>query len=165
MRLFTLTAVIVASTAGFDLVWAGSPPADEPAREGVTLMGILSEWKYPGSQMLGGASMSDGGNPNVPSLKCQAILTTPDSVEKVAAFYAKQLNDSRTAGAQKDAGGVKGTNAKSVSTQDDSQGRPVRIRILVVNKAETSTTLVISRAEDEQETHIAWSHYLRLESK
>ena len=39
-----------------------APPPTEP----MTLMGTLADWKYPGSKMLGGASMSDGGNPSVP---------------------------------------------------------------------------------------------------
>ena len=56
-------------------------------------------------------------------------------------------------------------DGKSVSIQDDSQGRTVAIRVIVVHKAGTSTTLVISRANDEKETHIAWSHYIRIGEK
>jgi hypothetical protein len=46
--------------------------------------------------------------------------------------------------------------------QNDSKGRPVAVHVIVVHKAKTSTTLVISRAKDEKETHIAWTHYIRL---
>jgi hypothetical protein len=44
---------------------------------------------------------------------------------------------------------------------EDSDGRPVGIQIIVVNTDKSSTTLVISRAEKEAETHIAWAHYIR----
>jgi hypothetical protein len=49
--------------------------------------------------------------------------------------------------------------------QDDSDGRPVSLRVIVVNKADTATTLVISRTDSEKETHIVWLHYLRLDDK
>jgi hypothetical protein len=115
--------------------------------------------------MLDGASMSDGGNPLLQSVKCQAILTTSDPIEKVIEFYSKKLGTSPAPGRQDDRADVKDADAKSVATQDDSRGRPVTIRVIVVNKADTSTTLVISRAAGENETHIAWSHYIRLEGK
>jgi hypothetical protein len=51
--------------------------------------------------------------------------------------------------------------AQSVSTQDDSEGRPLELRIITINRGETSTTLVISRAKGEAKTHIAWSHFMR----
>src|SRR5262245_57362285 len=77
----TIAAVLLAAPL---LSLAQAPP---PAR--MTLMGTLSEWKYPGSNMLGGANMSDGGNPLVPDVKCRAILTTPDPIEKVIKFYSE----------------------------------------------------------------------------
>jgi hypothetical protein len=163
MRLLTVIAVVGLSIVGFATVRAGAPPADAPSQGGVTLLGTLAEWQYPGSKMPGGATMSDGGVPLVQSVKFQAILTTADPVEKVIAFYAEKLGTPRSPGPE-DAR-AKGADAKSVSTQDDSRGRPVALRVIVVNKAESSTTLVISRAEGEEETHIAWSHYLRLDGK
>jgi hypothetical protein len=60
---------------------------------------------------------------------------------------------------------VKNADAKAVSIQDDSQGRPLTLRVIVVAKADTTTTLVISRADQEKETHIAWLHFMRLEGK
>jgi hypothetical protein len=60
---------------------------------------------------------------------------------------------------------VAAADAKAVSEQDDSDGRPVTVRVIVVNKADTSTTVVISRARGEGETHIAWMHYIRLDGK
>jgi len=52
-------------------------------QEKMTLLGTLSDWKYPGSNLHAGARMSDGGNPSVADVRCEAILTTPDPVEKV----------------------------------------------------------------------------------
>jgi hypothetical protein len=134
-----------------------APPAQ------ISLMQTLSAWRYPGSTQLRGASMSDGGNPLVQSIKCQAILTTADPIEKVVAFYQKKVGTPAVTGRPEEKGAVKGADARSVATQDDSAGRPVAVRVIVVNKADTSTTLVISRADAEKETHIAWLHYIRLE--
>jgi hypothetical protein len=154
-------AVIVAVVVGLCAAWPGVQISDAAAEDGVSLMGTLAEWAYPGANF-GGANMSDGGNPRLQSIKCHAILTTGDSVEKVKEFYAKKFGILPAAKAQDAKEEVKGGDAKSVSTQDDSQGRPLELQVIVVNKADTSTTLVISRAKGEKETHIAWSHYLRL---
>ena len=137
--------------------------ADPPGR--ISLLETLSEWKYPDSKMLDGASMSDGGNPTLQSIKCRAVLTTPDPIEKVIDFYSKKLatrSDAVLTGTKADALVPDG---KSVSDPGRFQGRPVTVRVIAVNKAETSTTLVISRANDEKETHIAWLHYIRLGEK
>ena len=163
MRLFTAIVLVGMTIACVAAVWAGPPPAEDAAQGSVTLLGTLAEWKYPESKMLGGASMSDGGNPSLPSVKFQAILTTDDPVQKVVDFYSRKFETSRDTGLQDVAAQVKAADAKTVSNQDDSDGRPLAIRIIVVNKPQTSTTLVISRAKGEKETHIAWSHYLRLE--
>ena len=48
-----------------------------------------------------------------------------------------------------------------VSAIDDSEGRPVAIHVICVNTEKASTTLVISRAATESETHIAWARYER----
>jgi hypothetical protein len=127
----------------------------------MTLLGTLSEWKYPGSNMLDGATMSDGGNPLVPDVRCQAILTTPDPIEKVAKFYSEKVGMPEAPGGQIAKALVKEADAKAVSIQDDSEGRPVTLRVIVVSKADSTTTLAISRAKSEEETHIAWSHYRR----
>ncbi len=140
-------------------------PAQAAPPASMTLLGTLSEWKYPGSKMLGGATMSDGGNPLIPDVKCQAILTTPDPIEKVITFYSEKLEAPRAPGEQKARAEVKEADAKAVSTQDDSEGRPVTLRVIVVSKADTTTTLVISKAKSEKETHIAWSHYRRFDEK
>jgi hypothetical protein len=146
---------------GLGAVWTGPQTSGAAAIGDVTLLGTLEEWKYPGSNF-GGASMSDGGNPRLQSVKAQAILTTGDSVEKVVKFYSEKLGTLPASGPRDAKADAKVADAKSVSIQDDSQGRPVKVQVIVVNRAETSTTLVISRADGETQTHIAWSHYLRL---
>ena len=75
-------------------------------------------------------------------------------------YYAQDHVKTR---ADRNRGGVPETDGKSVATQDDSEDRPVKIRVIVVNRANTSTTLVISRAREENETHISWLHYFRID--
>ena len=138
-------------------------PAQAPPPARMTLLGTLSEWKYPGSN-LGKASMSDGGNPLVPDVRCQAVLTTPDPIEKVVQFYTEMVGTPPAPVGPDAKARLKEADAKAVSTQDDSEGRPVTLRVIVVCKADTTTTLVISRAKSEKETHIAWSHYRRFDT-
>ena len=142
-----------------------SPHLARSAPDGISLLLTLARWQYPGSEIHGGASMSDGGNPQIQSVKCAAILTTPDPVEKVVAFYAKKFGAVEPAGPRPAREDVKVSDAKSVIVQDDSNGRPLSLRVIVVNNADTSTTLVISRADGEKETHIAWAHYIRLDAR
>jgi hypothetical protein len=126
-----------------------------------SLMQLITQWKYPGSTLQGGASMGDGGNRSLQSGKCKAILTTPDPIDRVIAYYAEKFE---VPPVPEPGGNGREGDARSVATQNDSQGRPVTIRILVVNTADASTTLVISRDEGEKETHIAWLHYFRLDT-
>src|ERR1700734_2098028 len=56
-----------------------------------SLLQTLAKWQYPASTMLDGASMSDGGNPTLQSVKCKSILTTPDPIDKVIAYYSEKL--------------------------------------------------------------------------
>ncbi len=137
-------ALALAATAAL-LGSALSPAPAQPPREGISLLQTLAGWQYPGSTLLG-ASMSDGGNPEIEDLICRAVLTTPDAVDAVAHFYESRPPV------------VPGATA----TQDDSKARPVAVRVITVHRADTSTTLAISRAEGEKETHIAWSHYIRI---
>jgi hypothetical protein len=142
-------------------------PARAQPREEMSLMQTIEEWKYPGSTLLGGATMSDGGNPLVQSVKCHATLTTPDPFDKVIEFYYKKFTPS-TARERRGPGNapdVRPDDAKAVTMADDSEGRPVKLRVIAVNKADTATTLAISRAETEKETHIAWLHYRWIDGK
>jgi hypothetical protein len=159
--MLAVCAVAAAAVLGAALSLAHAQATQEGH---LSLLQTLSAWKYPESTMHG-ASMSDGGNARMQSVKCQSVLTTPDAIEKVIEYYEKKFGISPTTGQQERRADVAEGDAQSVSSQDDSQGRPVRLRIIVVNKADTSTTLAISRAEGEKETHIAWSHYIRLGDK
>lgn len=161
MRSIIMMTFIGMTIVGLNAVRAGMPPVNAPAQESVTLLGTLAASQYPESKMRGGASMSDGGIPGVQSVKCKAILTTPDPIEKVVKFYADKLGTDPSHGPAANVEKVKKVDPTSLSTQDDSEGRPVALHVIVVNKANTSTTLVISRAEGETETHIAWSHFMR----
>jgi len=145
-RHFALGLTVVALVA----VIPAAPlrPAHAVPRDGITFMETLEHWKYPGLDRIHGASMSDGGNPRIQSVKCRTVLTTPDPFEKVVAFYGAKAK-------------AFGDEAKAVYSQDDSEGRPIQLRSIFIHRAESSTTLVISRAEGEKETHIAWSHYIR----
>jgi hypothetical protein len=163
-RLPTILVVSAATMALGSMALVLVRPARADGTGQITLMQTLAEWKYPDSKMLG-ASMSDGGNRLVQSVKCRAVLTTPDPIEKVIDFYSKKLVATPDVILPSTKAEDLASDGKSVSMQDDSQGRPVTIRVIVVNKADTSTTLVISRANDEKETHIAWSHYIRIGEK
>jgi hypothetical protein len=140
-------------------IWVNSPAYAAPPEGGVSLMQTIAKWKYPGAKMPHGANMGDGGNPLIRSIKCQTVLTTPDPIEKVFDFYKQKLSNKAANG-----GAAPENTAQSVSTLEDSAGRPVKIYVIVVHRADTSTTLVISRAADEKETHIAWSHYILAET-
>lgn len=156
MRPFILLAA--AAAVGFANV--GKPAPQGEKQERVTLLGILSQWQYPGSKMLDGATMQDGGNRALPSTFCHSVLTTPDSVEKVVAFYSEKPNatDKEKQAVRK---ALPATEGGCVLLQDDSRNRPMVVKVIVVNKAESTTTLVVTRAKGEQETHIAWTHHLR----
>lgn len=137
-------------------------PAEEPLR----LMPMIAEWQYPDSK-INGASMSDAATVNrsgertVPSILCKTVLTTKDPMAKVIEYYETKLKHGGDSETAKQKGKSVGESGRSVMFHDDSQGRPLRIHIIVVNTEKSSTTLVISRAESESETHIAWTHYLR----
>jgi len=129
-------------------------------------LATVAEWQYPGSK-INGASMQDAATVNqsgartVVSVLCKTVLTTKDSMDKVIEYYETKLKpgaDPKTAKPE----GKPGTGSgRSVMSHDDSQGRPLRIHIIIVNMEKSSTTLVISRGETESETHIAWTHYVR----
>jgi hypothetical protein len=164
--MFRMILVLVAALAPL-LAAVFLLPAVAAQDKPLTLLTMLAEYKYPDAELAGGATMSDGGNHKIQSVKCKAVLTTPDPIEKVIKFYADKFETTK---AEDPARGtekaeVEDGDGKSVSVVDDSDGRPVTVRVIVVNKADTSTTLVISRAEGEKKTHIAWSHYVRLGDK
>lgn len=140
--------VFVAVSGRFAISLDGAPKPNKEQKP-MTLLTMLGEWQYPDSKWINGASMSDGGDPRIPSSKCESIFTTPDSVEKVAAFFAKKFET------------VKAKEAICLSSQEDSKDRSVSVRVFNIMKADSSTTIVVSRAEKEDRTHIVWSHLVR----
>jgi hypothetical protein len=150
LSLAVLTVTLLAAPRASAI--QSSPPKSK------SLLQILAEWKYPGSTMRPGAAMADGGYPLVQSVKCHAVLITPDPIETVIAFYETKLGTRREAHGQNAPDVPK--DASSVAVHDDSQGRSLVLRVIAVNTGDTSTTLVVSRGKDEKETHIAWLHYM-----
>jgi hypothetical protein len=134
----------------------------EPAKEqGVTLMGMLSEWQYPGAKFHG-AESSDAAVSDISSIKSKAVLTTPDAVEKVVAYYREKLKVDAAGKNLGEKDGERITTKRSVSIQDDSEGRPLKLYVIAINEKGSSTTLVVSRSEGEETTHIAWSNFRQL---
>lgn len=138
---------------------AASSSAERPAK---TLIGTIVDWRYPDAEINGEGltRMSDGatlrsGQRTKASSRLETLMTTPDSFEKVVAFYIEKfgITDDETKRIDAPEGG------QSVFAQDDSQDRPVQLRVISVNRDDTATTIVISRAQGESRTHIAWSQY------
>ncbi len=165
MPRWNLSQFILLSVVGLSLTWACLPQANAKPDRQLSLLGMLEEFRYPESQPLDGATMSDGatlrgGERTAPSTRCETILTTPDGFEKVVEYYVRKFGITEEhAPPAKPADAPEG--GQSVFIQDDSLERPFLLRMISVNRDETSTTLVISRAENEKVTHIAWSHYVR----
>ena len=136
-------------------------PEDTDATKGVTLLGMLSEWQYPGSKFHG-AECSDAAVSEISSVKSRAELTTPDAAEKVMAFYRDKLKVDAKGNNLGEKPGERLTTKRSVSIQDNSTDRPLKLYVIAINQTGGSTTLVVSRAEGEEETHITWSNFRQL---
>lgn len=176
MRKIAIVAVVVVTgllmRGAFGVAEEAKPLdlASAPAGDGPSLMGMLSQWAYPEATWIGGPRMSDGGNPDLQSVKCEVVLVTPDSFEDVVKYYAEKL-----AIGKKDAGVVKkDASAKNAGRTvaviddcvfDENDARPVKVQVITVNERDSSTTLVISRANEERETHIVWSHFVQFDGE
>jgi hypothetical protein len=136
------------------------------AEEPLSLMTMIAEWQYPDSKV-NGASVSDAATVNrsgqrtVSSILCKTVLTTKDPMAKVIEYYKTKLKQGTDSETSKTDDKSATDSGRSVMFHDDSQGRPLGIHIIIVNTDKSSTTLVVSRAETESETHIAWTDYLR----
>jgi hypothetical protein len=142
-------------------VMAVPASADEP----VLLIGTIVKWRYPDAE-IGDSEASDAatidgdGKRTAPSSLLKTTMTTRDSVDKVLAFYRDLLtrnpeNDSKL--------GIGPQVGRSVVFSDESDGRPFAFHTIVINTANTSTTLVITRGIDEEQTRITWKQYLKHE--
>ncbi len=135
--------------------------ADEP----VTLLGTIVKWRYPDaeigkSQMSDAATIDRDGKRTVPSSVLKTTMMTRDPVDDVIAFYRELLtrdatNDSKL--------GIGVTVGRSVVFSDESDGCPFAFHTIVVNSTGTSTTLVITRGADEEQTRITWKQYIKHE--
>jgi hypothetical protein len=133
--------------------------ADEP----VTLIGTIVKWQYPDAQ-IGKAQMSDAatidadGNRTVPSSMLKTTMVTPDSVDEVLAFYRDLLTRNPTNDGKL---GFEADVGRSVVFSDESEGCPFAFHTIVVNSGNSSTTLIITRGKDEEQTRITWKQYLK----
>jgi hypothetical protein len=156
--------VILSSLA---LVALFAVTAANQAKEPKTLLTQVGEWQYPGSKIQGGATAADAATVNrrgertVPSSFSTTVLVTKDPMAKVVEYYKAKLKQPEDAAQEEEDDESPEKSGRSVMFHEDSEGRPVGIQIIVVNTSKTSTTLVISRGDQEAETHIAWSHYER----
>jgi hypothetical protein len=150
----------LAATVIFPLVCGLGIADDAVPQERVTLMGMLLQWRYPDSKF-NGAETADAAVSGISAIKSKAILTTPDSAEKVMDFYRDKLNvdaDGKNLGENE---GERVTTDRSVLIQDVSGDR-TKLYVIAINGAKSSTTLVVSRAEGDDFTRIAWSNYRQL---
>lgn len=153
--------IAITACCFFALTCRVSIADDAPPPKQVTLMGMLSEWRYPDAKF-NGAQSGDAAVSDISSIKSKAILTTPDSVEKVLAFYLQKLKVDAKGRNLGEKEGERITTKRSVSIQDNSTGRPLQLYIIAINEKGSSTTLTVSRSEGETTTHIAWSNYRQL---
>lgn len=144
------------------LVAAASGVADEKlVSEPVTLMGMLQEWIYPDAAF-GGAQTADAAVTGISAIKSQAVLLTPDPVEKVVEFYRKKLNVDQAGNPLGAKGNERITTERSVLIQTLPGANASSLYIIAINAPASSTTLVISRADEAAITHIAWSNFRQL---
>ncbi len=135
-------------------------------QESPTLMTMIAQWQYPGSKIHGAemgdaATMNAAGERTVQSIQYKAVLTTKDPIAKVIAYYKDKLAPAARAKPSQPGEKPDADSGRSVTFHEDSKGRPLAIYMILVNTDKTSTTLAISRAATEAETHVAWSHYVK----
>jgi hypothetical protein len=133
--------------------------------EPVALIGTIVKWRYPDaeigkSEMADAATIAADGQRTVPSSVLKTTMLTGDPVDKVLAFYRDLLtrnpvNDSKL--------GIDPKLGRSVVFSDDSEGRPFAFHTIAINSGNTSTTLIITRGDQENATKITWTQYVRHE--
>jgi hypothetical protein len=149
------------------LFCAAVMPASASADESLGLIETIVKWRYPDaeigkSQMSDAATIGADGNRTVPSVVLKTTMVTRDPIDKVLAFYRDLLTrNPRNDGIL----GIGPSVGRSVVFSDESEGRPFAFHTIVVNSADSSTTLIITRGKDEERTHITWKQYLKDGSK
>jgi hypothetical protein len=136
-------------------------------QEPSSLMTMIAQWQYPDSRVSGAAlsdaaTMNAAGERTLQSIQYKAVLTSQDPMPKVITYYKTKLMPAAGPKTAQPEERPAADSGRSVTFHDDSEGRPLAIHIILVTTDKASTTLVISRAATESETHIAWTHYLKI---
>lgn len=144
------------------LLVAGAPPGGGPGQNDAEMRRdrLLKLWKYPGSAVAsasagGGAKSGPGGS--FATFSAAAQMTTADSVEDVARYYEEKAGVKLTPVPH-----IVSTKADERGTHhfaDDSQDRPLTLRLYAGHLKDQAVVLVVSRGEGEKRTHILW-HYV-----
>jgi hypothetical protein len=140
-------------------VMSATVSADEP----VLLIGTIVKWRYPDarigeSEMSDAATIDASGKRTAPSTVLTTAMVTRDSVDKVLTFYRNLLTRNPTNDSNL---GIAPQVGRSVVFSDESDGRTFAFHTIVVNSASSSTTLIITRGKDEEQTYITWKQYLK----
>ncbi len=126
----------------------------------MTVEQVSAAWQYPGSMNLSGGG-GGGGNSLESEAKAYACAVTKDDFDKVTAYYQKKMGI-RPQGI----GGNAVVGEAIVRPGDgahmileDSLDRPMKLMVLNRHWQGKSVSVVITRANGESETHIAFSYY------
>lgn len=133
---------------------------DEP----ITLLGTISKWQYPkskidGAEMKDAATLNATGNRTVASVLLTTTMTTEDSVEDVIEFYKTLLTRNEN---NEDKLGLDPDVGRSVMFANESEERPFKFHTIQIVTPTTSTTIIVTRGENEEKTRITWKHYSQL---
>jgi len=128
------------------------------SKKQTSLMSMLGEWMYPESKF-NGAETGDAAVSNISAIKSKAIFSTKDSVDKVMEFYRNKLNVDNDGKNLSEREGERITTDHSVLIQDVSGDRQSSLFVIAINGVNSSTTVVVNRADGDDITRIAWSNY------
>lgn len=138
-------ALILGTAVGFG---AGrSHPAEEDK--------ALAEWKYPKAKIaVSGSSGADGR-----FASSSAIMLTRESYADVVKYYEKKFGHSLTHSGTSTTTKAQPPDGGTTFLQEDLADRPLKLRIFVQHQRTSSISVVVSRADGEDETHIAWTYF------
>ncbi len=108
--------------------------------------------------MTDAATTDASGMRTAPSVVLSSTMITEDSVDDVVQFYRTLLKRDPKA---EDKLGTAPEVGRSVTINDESDGRPFPFHTIFVNTPESSTMLIVTCGADEKETRITWKQYLR----